>query len=258
MRYSLLVLLCLYPVIVNASIVSDRVIAKAVQTITTAINDDKVLATNPLDFSFEQKASRGYLYFQRALAFRHMAKRAAQKTPLLRRAEADLERAFFAPHKDGQATQSLLVAIRKDLIESERQAKHYASVIDLIDRLPVSDKKSPHLVLYYAEALLHAKRIDHFKLFARNYSALLHDNKAIAEHLSTPPAWQSLLSTDEPLVKTPIAGKAAQLLFTLDDLFTDPSTALSLLSADYYFAEAEKSFYVAADLFFTLSKKERT
>lgn len=231
----------------------------AIKTALTKINSDvdAVIVSNPLQaISFDNFASRSYLYFYRAEAYVRMAQQGRERLRNLKLALADLRSAKTSTNFDMERVNELSTRVLKEIIDALVLAGNHAAVINMIDQLPTKDKSDPRYVLFYGQALFGNAQMDDFKRLARNYHKLFTDSAQVARYLPKPPAWESVLETitvPEPAPKT-IAKKSSEPM-TKELLLSDPANALLRLRKNSYFSDAEATFKTASNLYFSVKKK---
>lgn len=240
---------------------SPKEVKSALSTIKESLEKNTKLKKNPLEsIDIDDFETSGYLHQYKALAYYQISKSEEGKNKLeyLEKALQEINLANNDPYFSSASLNKTGKDILIQAIETSFAIKNYEDLLQNIEKLPKSELKKDHYILYYGFALYKMKEFDEFKTLALKYLPLFENKTAVQNHLQIDPQWDSVLKelprdSFAPKEKIPLTKKET---ISKDAILDDPSPYLDKLSPKFNFTEASSIFKIATDLYFKLLEKE--
>lgn len=237
-------------------------IKKALEETRNSITQQKALSKNPLEaMNFENYASRGFLYYYRALASLEVSKskKNSDRLEYVDKAINDLELSKQSLYVSTTLVDQYLFPALREKIELSLQEKKYDEVTDAIEKLPRLEQKLERYIIYYGYALYESSQEENFIHLAKKYLPLFQDQAFVASILPKKPDWGSLLANikeypgfSKAKLKGPTFTKA-----TTELILNHPDKYMNQLGKNMYMSDAINIYRIASKLYFSLSMNKK-
>lgn len=230
------------------------------------INDREKLARNPLEgVDILSYSSRGYLLFYRGLGHWLVAagRKGASRAKSLEMALDDFRQAATFRTVDNKRLRDLNAELMKEYLEESFSLGRYQNVMEYIEKLSKAEQRDPHWVAYYAVSLFKTKQELSFTRLVKTYPTVFKNEAQLKENLKIIPHWNKLVdlalvedSGGEETISKEEKEDAKTVLFSQDQLLSDPKQAFNYLESHYYFKDSAKLFKDMSNLYFAILEKQ--